>query len=192
MKKLLLTGYGPFGDFKFNPSQDVVVELSGEVIQDFQVIGKILPVSYQNAGDTLIEIIKSELPDAVICLGLAADRTKITPELIAINYMHAQTPDNEGIKKIDEKISHQGESAYFSTLPIQMMLRELDRHSIPSELSSSAGKFVCNLTKYHLLHYLNKEKIEIPAGFIHLPSCLEKKILFNSIRICIQCLSDQI
>lgn len=189
MKKILLTGFGPFADFKSNPSQDIVLELNGEIINDFQVIGKILPVSYQSAGSSLLNFVQNENPDAVISLGLAASRTKITPELVAINYIHSQRPDNDGVLKLNQKIHSNGESAYFTTLPVEKMLLELDNKGIPNELSSTAGTYVCNLTKYHLLHHLNGQKSNIPAGFIHVPSCLEPNILFEGLRICIQCLS---
>jgi pyroglutamyl-peptidase len=188
MKKLLLTGFGPFADFKSNPSQDVVLELNGEVINNFNVIGKILPVSYKKAGASLINFIQNETPDAIISLGLAASRTKITPELIAINYIHSLRPDNDGVQKLNQKIDYSGENAYFTTLPIEIMLEQLNKLQIPSELSSTAGTYVCNLTKYHLLHYLNMQKSSIPAGFIHVPACLEQSILFDGIRACIKCL----
>lgn len=189
MKKLLLTGFGPFGKHKTNPSQDLVLRLHGSSVANYNIVGRVLPVSYNKAGVQLIDFIEVEKPDAIICLGLAANRTKVTPELIAVNYIHSALPDNDGVTKLHKKIIEQGENAYFTTLPIDLILEKLSRKNIPNEISASAGTYVCNLTKYFLMHYLASQQIKIPAGFIHIPECLEEKILTQAIAGCIECLS---
>jgi pyroglutamyl-peptidase len=188
MKKLLLTGFGPFGNHQENPSQDIVLELNGQIVGGYQIVGMILPVSYEKAGKMIVNLIESENPDAVISLGLAGDRTKVTPELVAINYMHASIPDNEGLQKLGEPIHESGKNAYFTTLPIQQMIDKLQQHNIPSEMSTTAGSYVCNLTKYHILHHVHGNDLDIPAGFIHIPNCLTHDVLLAGIKHCIVCL----
>lgn len=98
MKKLLLTGFEPFLDYTLNPTMKVVEELEGISIGEYQVIGKILPVDFSRAGRMILELIEEIEPDAVVSLGLAAGRFKMTPERIAINFKDGPV-DNEAISQ---------------------------------------------------------------------------------------------
>ena len=101
MKKLLLTGFEPFLDYTLNPTMKVVEELEGISIGEYQVIGKILPVDFSSAGRMILELIEEIEPEAVVSLGLAAGRFKMTPERIAINFKDGPV-DNEGNQPVDE------------------------------------------------------------------------------------------
>ncbi|MFP3360708.1 peptidase C15, partial [Planococcus sp. SIMBA_143] len=82
---LLLTGFEPFLEHRHNPTEQIVMELDEEMIGGYEIISRVLPVDYERAAEMLIEYVEQCDPVAVIMLGLAADRTKITPERIAIN-----------------------------------------------------------------------------------------------------------
>nr|WP_321164169.1 hypothetical protein [Tepidibacillus decaturensis] len=71
MKKLLLTGFEPFLDFPFNPSQVIANQLNGKTIGQYQVVGKILPVEFSRSAKVLLDYFYQEKPDVVISLGLA-------------------------------------------------------------------------------------------------------------------------
>src|SRR5690606_36916496 len=107
MRKLLLTGFEPFLDFTVNPTRKIVEELDGDLIGDYEIIGKMMPVDFNASGKMLLDFVAEENPDAVISLGLAAGRYKITPERIAINLKDGAA-DNEGNKPIDEPIREEG------------------------------------------------------------------------------------
>lgn len=182
MKKLLLTGFVPFAQHKENISQEIAIELNGIQINNFEIIGKVLPVSYQKASNMIVSLIQSETPDAVICLGIAEHRTKVTPELIAINHIHSDISDNDNVIIKNSIINSKGNEAYFSTLPVYKIIEKLKKNNIASEVSFSAGAFVCNLIFYELMHYCAENKIKIPAGFIHLPICLQKSIILDAVK----------
>ena len=201
MKKLLLTGFEPFLDFTVNPTMKVVEELEGEVIGNYRVIGKILPVDFQYSGDRLLELIKEVEPDAVISLGLAAGRFKMTPERIAINVKDGAV-DNEGHKPVDEPIQGKGEEGYFSTLPIRKMVNRLIATGLPADVSNTAGAYLCNNVMYEGLHYAKTSNRNMPSGFIHIPASHELGIqhgkipswshedLVKGVRVCIETLSE--
>lgn len=201
MKKLLLTGFEPFLDFTVNPTMKIVEELEGEVIGDYHVIGKILPVDFQSSGIRLLELIEEVKPDAVISLGLAAGRFKMTPERIAINVKDGAV-DNEGHKPVDEPIREEGEEGYFSTLPIRKMVNRLIEAGLPADVSNTAGAYLCNNVMYEGLHYAKANKWDMPSGFIHMPASHELGIqhgkipswshedLVKGVRICIETLSE--
>ncbi|WP_026665328.1 pyroglutamyl-peptidase I family protein [Butyrivibrio sp. FC2001] len=49
----------------------------------------------------------------------------------------------------------------------------MTKEGIPSELSYSAGAYVCNDLFYRVMHYLKEKALDIPAGFIHVPNPAE-------------------
>ena len=120
VKKLLLTGFEPFLDFPFNPSEVIAKELDGKMIGEYQVVGKVLPVEFSRSADELLYYFYQENPDVVICLGLAGGRDRITPERVAIN-CNDGPKDNTGVVLVDQPIDATGGTAYFTSLPIRKM-----------------------------------------------------------------------
>ncbi len=155
LKKLLLTGFEPFLAFPVNPTMQIVGKLDGTVIGDYKVYGKILSVNFNAFGEELLTHINEEKPDAVLSLGLAGGRYKITPERVALNVKDGE-PDNEGHQPIDESIEEGGPAAYFSTLPIREMVNRLSGAGLPAAISNSAGTYLCNNVMYAGLHSINR------------------------------------
>jgi len=114
----------------------------------------------------------------VICLGLASNRKKISLEKVAINLIHTDIPDNEGMLYEDKTIGLDGTNAYFSTLPLKEM--KCAATDFPTEISFSAGTYVCNYIMYRLLDYCQDSKVE--AGFIHLPHLQNnQQVIFDTL-----------
>ncbi|AIY06152.1 pyrrolidone-carboxylate peptidase [Planococcus sp. PAMC 21323] len=201
MKKLLLTGFEPFLDYTVNPTMKIVEALDGKTIGNYQVVGKIMPVDFNVSGEFLLQFIEEENPDAVISLGLAAGRYKITPERIALNVKDGDV-DNEGNKPVDEPIRKEGEAAYMSTLPVRKMVDHLLANGLPAEISNTAGAYLCNNVMYEGLHYAKHKKPTLKTGFIHIPASHELAIqhgripswsyedLVKGIQLCIEVLEE--
>ncbi|WP_042463402.1 pyroglutamyl-peptidase I [Neobacillus dielmonensis] len=170
MKTLLLTGFEPFLDFPINPTEKIVKELDGQTIGDYQIKGLLLPVTYDEAGQRVLDAVNQINPDAVISLGLAGGRENITPERIAINCRDG-APDNKGVILNDAPIYEDGPAGYFSKLPIRKFVETLKEHGYPAEISNTAGTYLCNNVMYTVLHAL-KDK-NVPAGFVHIPASHE-------------------
>lgn len=197
MKKILLTGFEPFLHHGSNPTMDIVLELDGKQIGNYEVIGKILPVTFAESGHELLEIIKDVQPDAVVSLGLAGSRKHITPERIAINCMDG-AKDNNGTQMNGEKIIERGDDGLFTTLPIKEMTQALHDAVIPASISNSAGTYVCNHVMYQALFHFKQTNETVPAGFIHIPpshalaleqrsaSSMSQEELTKAIQICLE------
>lgn len=171
MKKLLITGFEPFGGENINPSWDAVRALPDEVGE--YVLTKLsIPVVYGEAAERVIEAADELLPDAIISVGQAGGRATITPELIAINLRYAKTPDNKGNEPKDEAIINGGEAAHFSTIPARKIAEAIDLIGIPSQVSYSAGTYVCNDVLYTLLDKYKDKSVKV--GFIHVPYSTEQ------------------
>lgn len=177
MKKLLLTGFETFLDFSSNPSEEIVLAFDKKKVGLFQCHSMVLPVDFEKSPEILLQALEIGEFDAVLSLGLAFSRDFLSLEKIAINLIDdVERKDNRGKKIEDQKILEKGENAYFSTLPLKRIQKSLNDEGFKSEISLSAGSFVCNLVMYHLLHYLDKK--QIPAGFIHIPP--DKKLKNDS------------
>ena len=166
MKKLLITGFDPFGGEQINPSWESV-KLLEDKIGEYSLIKLQIPTIFKKGVDKIIERANEINPDVIICVGQAGGRRGITPEVVAINLVEANIPDNEGNQPMGVPVINGGENAYFSTLPIRQMVTAIKTKEIPSALSFSAGAFVCNEVLYTLLNYFNGTNVKV--GFIHVP-----------------------
>lgn len=166
--KVLITGFDPFGGESINPAWEAVKvikdEIAGAEIIKMQiptVVGK----SIAKIHDKMAEI----NPDIVIAVGQAGGRFGVTPERVAINVTDARIPDNEGNQPIDEVIFEDGDTAYFSSLPVKAMVQAIKDAGYPSALSNTAGTYICNHVMYGILYYIQKEFSNVRGGFIHVP-----------------------
>ncbi len=171
--KILVTGFGSFLENEENPTEELL-KLLPKSIRGNELIKIKLPVIYDECFDVLRKIIDDEKPDYIYMLGLAGDRTAITPERVAININDARGPDNIGRTPVDEVIVPNGKNAYFSTLPIKEIVEKLQLQHIPAYISNTAGTYVCNNIFYHTMHYIDQNDLQIKAGFIHVPFMTEQ------------------
>ena len=171
MKKLLITGFEPFGGECINPSWEAVSKLP-DIIDEYKLNKLLIPVVFGKAAKRVLDVAKDIMPDVIISVGQAGGRNAITPELVAINLRHASIPDNESNKPIDETIAENAPKAYFSTLPVRKMADSVKAAGIPANVSYSAGAYVCNDVLFTLLHHFSDTKTRV--GFIHIPYCTEQ------------------
>ena len=175
LPKILLTGFGPFGENDINPSKKTVMRLDGEQIKGYEIVGLNVPTIYEKAIEKVVDKIEEIDPEIVISLGLA-ERKRISLERVAINVNDARIEDNEGNEPVDKLIDEDGPVGYFSTLPIREILNDMKDAGIPTYISNSAGTYVCNNVMYGVLNHIEKNDLDIRAGFIHLP-CLPEQAL---------------
>ena len=166
-KKLLISGFEPFGGSHLNSSQLVVEAISKENLSGLELSAVILPVEFDKAARVLLSKVNDFNPDIIISFGQAEGRKAITPEKIAINLDSARIPDNAGELRVNKVIVEAGADGYFSTLPIEKMVAAVKECGLESEISLSAGAFLCNHIFYHLQHQLLER--EVKSGFVHLP-----------------------
>ena len=171
MKKLLITGFEPFGGEEINPSWEAVLRLP-EKIGGYALTKLRIPVLFEKSAEMLIKQAEEMQADVILSVGQAGGRNAITPELVGINLRHASIPDNGGNSPMDEPIILDGANAYFSTLPVRKMSDAIRRAGMPSQVSYSAGAYVCNDVIYTLLAHFQNSQTRV--GFIHIPYCAEQ------------------
>lgn len=172
MKKVLITGFEPFGGENINPSWEVAKILAKQPHIDAVQ----LPCVFDRSLDVLREKIQALRPGVVICIGQAGGRSSIEIERVAINLNDASIPDNQGNQPIDTAIVPHAPAAYFTTLPAKAMVQAVKNAGVPASLSLSAGSYVCNHAMFGLLHFLAENFPQTRGGFIHIPFLPEQGV----------------
>jgi pyroglutamyl-peptidase len=166
MKRLLITGFDPFGGATVNPSWMAVERLPDQIGEC--VLCKLqIPTVFSKAATAVLETARQFSPDTILCVGQAGGRAAVTPERIGVNIRDARIPDNAGNQPRGEFVDPQGPAAYFSTLPVEAMAQAIRDAGVDATVSNSAGAFVCNDVLYSLLH--RYAGTEVQVGFVHVP-----------------------
>ena len=165
---ILVTGFDPFGGESVNPAYEAV-KLLPDVIGGAEIFKLEIPTVFSLSGPAVEEGIRKYQPDVVICVGQAGGRASISVEKVAINFVDARIPDNNGEQPLDEPLQADGPAAYFATLPVKAMVQHVKEAGLPCYLSFTAGTYVCNSIMYNVLYMCEKRYPGIRAGFIHVP-----------------------
>ena len=173
--KILITGFEPFGGESVNPAYEAV-KLLPDMAGDIQIVKMEIPTVFGEAGKVVETGILQHQPDAVICVGQAGRRADIGVERVAINLVEASIPDNAGNQHMDVKVQEDGDTAYFATIPVKAMVKNIKDHGIPASISYTAGTYVCNSVMYDLLYLIDRKYHSIRGGFIHVPYATEQGV----------------
>ena len=136
MKKLLITGFDPFGGAAVNPSWLAVWELP-DVVGDYELCKLEIPTVFAEATRVVLKKAAQFQPDVILCVGQAGGRAAVTPERIGVNIRDGRICDNAGNQPKGEFVVEDGPAAYLSTVPVGAM-------AIMSRPSIIRGKvFIC-------------------------------------------------
>ena len=166
MKRLLITGFDPFGGEKINPAWEAV-RLLPEMIGDYMLCKLEIPTVFGLAAQRVMEKAEEVKPQVILCVGQAGGRSAVTPERIGVNIRDARIPDNAGNQPRGNFCVPEGPAAYFATVPVMAMEEAIRSAGLPATVSNSAGAFVCNDVLYTLLH--RYAGTDVKVGFIHVP-----------------------
>ena len=174
--KILLTGFEPFGPVRVNPSEQIVRRIGEEArgSGNVELRAEVLPTEFAAADRRIRQLIRKFRPDVVLCLGVAAQRDKISLERVALNLDDDSLPDNAGRCRAGRRIVPSGPAAYWSTLPLERIRRQIERRGIPVSYSNHAGTYLCNHIFYVARHEIEKMGNGAPCGFVHVPPIRER------------------
>jgi pyroglutamyl-peptidase len=179
MTKVLLTGFEPFDNEPINPSWEAVRALDGWECAGATVHARRITCVFGAALRELDAAIDELQPTLVLCIGQAGGRAEFTPERVAINVDDGRICDNAGCQPIDVPVVAGAPAAYFSTLPIKAIVRDLGAAGIAASVSNTAGTFVCNHLFFGLMHRIATRPVAgLRGGFIHIPYLPEQAARF--------------
>lgn len=173
-KKILMTGFEPFGPCAFNPTQDFVQHYNNLVIgrrKDTFIRGIVLPSTYYGAFEKLREAVELEKPDAIISLGLSSGIRSVRIETVFRNLMNGKYPDADGYEPIEEPIvpGENVEELLASTADNVSLANLLYSYGISVELSAKAEFFIGNSLGYLTTRMIIEKKLPIKNAFVHIP-----------------------
>lgn len=165
---ILVTGFDAFDNQSINPTERIIGALP-KFINNHKIHTIVLPTVQYKSIEQLVKQIDSISPDIVLMLGQAGGIPGFHIERITINVDDFRIADNENNQPIDTPIYIDGESAYFSTLPIKTIVQTLTDAGFDASISNSAGTYVCNHLFYGCAYHIHKYLKDIRFGFIHVP-----------------------
>jgi len=165
-KRLLITGFDPFGGERINPSWEAV-RLLPDRIGPYILRKKQIPTQFRLGARRVLEEAAQWQPQVILCIGQAGGRSAVTPERIGVNLRDARIRDNAGAQPRDERICPEGPDGIFATVPVKAMAEAIRQAGHPASVSNTAGTFVCNEVLYTLLH--RYAGTDVRVGFLHVP-----------------------
>jgi len=172
VRRVLVTGFEPFGGADVNPSQKLVEALAAEPPDGLELATAVLPVAWARAADELARALDSAKPELVVCFGQADGRAQVEVERFALNFDDGA--DEAGETRRAEIVPG-GPVAYRSSLPVDAIVEALREEGIPATSSRDAGGFLCNHVFYVLMRTL-AERPGIRGGFVHVPLLPEQAL----------------
>lgn len=166
--RILVTGFEPFADEGVNPSWSAAQRLA-EQWADGDLAIERLPVVFAQSGPALLSAVDRHHPDVVVCVGEAGGRTRVTPELVAVNWDDARIPDNAGDRPRRRRIRAEGPDGYLTGLPVYEAVERMRAQGIPAAVSTTAGTYVCNHVFYLVRDLAAHASRPIATGFAHVP-----------------------
>lgn len=169
IRRILVTGFEPWGEHRVNSSRIAVEPLHGETIGGARVEVVLLPVDPVEAPLRLLAAADAFGPDALVSFGMRSrgdDAWHV--EVIARNVLRmgdsGDAPEGEGAD-----IVAGGSRILPSGLPVARIHGRLLGAGIPVRFSEDAGAFLCNFIFYWSLHKAAEGRLPPFTGFVHVP-----------------------
>ena len=174
MKKIILSGFVPFGAYPVNSSQQVVWRLAQRGIDGIKIVPAIFDATIpeENRGEVLAVRARALGVSGIISLGMASEKKGLCIERWATNAVDNEKycpPLLQGTR-IDPRQPY-GWRIALDLAPWNVMEFEkaCTAEGIPVELSDDAGGFCCNHLAYQTRTALIEREETTPYLFIHLP-----------------------
>ncbi|MBV8331435.1 MAG: hypothetical protein JO192_01740 [Candidatus Eremiobacteraeota bacterium] len=168
-KRVLITGFEPYGGDKINPSEMVARSLEGRLISGRPLSVRVLPAETRTLRERLEQAILEEDPDIVVTIGQFGGRTAMAVERVAVNVLDFEHPDNVGVMRKGDVIARGSADARLSNMPFDKVVEAWHANGVPGYVSNSAGTFLGNQVLYELLGLTEMAATPVIAGLVHLP-----------------------
>ena len=170
MKKILITGFEPFGDYAYNPTKELAEHFEGLIIDnEIQICGLVLPCTYYGAFKEVERIIDRENLYAIINVGLSTRIPKLHIEKVFYNSMESKYADADGLQPSGDPIYPNKNEAVHPHADIDFLMKCAREANLPVATSDDPGRFICNALGFHVSHKIKDENLATKNMFIHTP-----------------------
>lgn len=165
MKRLLITGFGPFPGAPSNPTQRIARRLGRLRLPGIMDIARdvVLLETTHAAVAALPGLIARTGADGVLMFGLAGRRRHVTPEARGLNYASVLRHDAAGRTFPHRALQLRGPAARASGVDAARLAAAMRQAGAPARVSHDAGDYLCNAALYTALG------TGVPALFVHVP-----------------------
>jgi pyroglutamyl-peptidase len=161
--RALITGFDSFLDIAINASGRIAESLDGVTVATAHgpvtVSGRVLPVGFDSAAQSLAEHVAALRPDVLVLLGVARS-ADYRLETGAIPRITSEHPDMTGLVATGRIL---GEDRRTTTRPCDALAATLRAAGFDARASDDCGGYVCNSTYFAALG------LRTDALFVHLP-----------------------
>lgn len=175
-RKILVTGFGPFGAHRQNPTEVCLRQLNAEC-DDPNLKVLVLPVDYQTAFDMLNDAINEHMPDFILMLGLSLQAPCFRLERVAQNRVSTSNKDICGFSPENTRILQDAADSFETNVNLPKLAEHLIAYDFDLEISKDAGDYLCNYLYFRTLHEISCRNLSTQALFIHSP--LSEEIAFD-------------
>ena len=178
MKKIVLSGFGLFGDYLVNSSEKTAIYLAKNPPAGFQILPIIFEanIPQTNRGKELLEHARIFEACAIVSIGMASEKRGLCIEKWAVNLINnpRYCPSAINGTSIDKTVPH-SKKIETDLVPwnLDAFLKTTETEGITVEHSINAGGFCCNHLAYQVRSAQLQESDSIPYIFIHVPCCPE-------------------
>jgi pyroglutamyl-peptidase len=183
-----------------NPTETLVRRIAADPPPGIALATLVLPVAWDRAFAAMAPALEARRPDAVLLLGLAANRDRIEFERFAVNWRSAVLTDEDGTALAGTPIEHGGPAAMIPTADVDALAAAAAATGAPAGTSCHAGTFLCNDTLYRTLRWFERRRAPCAVAFCHLPPVADSAqasqglgadVAERAVRAALDCLSGQ-
>lgn len=164
---LFVTGFGPYLDASFNPSEELVRRLIVEPPPGIEVASEVLPVSFTRTPVAYHRALErlDRCPVALLSLGLHREGW-FRPERRARRVLDSTKPDAEGV--FARELEPLGEEDLTTAVDLASLERALRAGGATEvRISDDAGGYICEQTHYLVLR--QAQRWGTLGHFLHVP-----------------------
>ncbi|OJH01672.1 hypothetical protein BL313_03055 [Staphylococcus hominis] len=167
--KVLVTGFDLWSGVSINPSWENIKDLPTKVSGHTIKVAKI-SVVYSKIKNEMETLITTEKPDLIISFGLASSIQRPRVESYGWNWA-SNGADAEGVNP-NGRLNKEDNArvGYKTTFDYTQVQEWIKGSEFTSYASTDAGDFLCNANIFYSLQKLDKELLNTPYMFVHVPS----------------------
>lgn len=167
--KILVTGFDLWSGVSINPSWENIKDLPTKVSGHTIKVAKI-SVVYSKIKNEMETLITTEKPDLIISFGLASSIQRPRVESYGWNWA-SNGSDADGVNP-NGRLNKEDNArvGYKTTFDYAQVQEWIKGSEFTSYASTDAGDFLCNANIFYSLQKLDKELLNTPYMFVHVPS----------------------
>ncbi|MGQ0457998.1 MAG: pyroglutamyl-peptidase I family protein [Hyphomicrobium sp.] len=175
LRRILLTGFGPFPSVPDNASARLVTALAPiarEQFPTFQILFDVLPTEWTAAPERLRALLVEYEPEIVLSFGVAKDAGGFRLETQGLNACRPSL-DAIGLPPLGAAVRPGQPESHACSAPLDAIAARLRTHGYPVSLSDDAGGYLCNAVYFHALDHAAARGSPDTVVFVHIPTELD-------------------